>query len=182
MRLKNFKTSCRDKLYHHKAIKSSLIFWSSYLSKCPPANFCLCLALSQKSKVPVAYGKNSVSDLGISNDVTTNDVNVRIGNKTWWKCECCIPMETSIEGVCCLEITEICKRRFSSRFSSSLNFCRSDPHFVLWYFRWENFVSYLISIQCWSLANQNKRFLSLQTSWLSFSVKHFTLLIRSFPL
>ena len=32
----------------------------------------------------------------------------------------------------------------------------------------------------WSLANQNKSFLSLQTSQLSFSVKHFTLSIRRF--
>ena len=45
------------------------------------------------------------------------------------KCECCAPMETSIEGVCCLEILENCKPRFLS--TSCLNVCRSDPHFVL---------------------------------------------------
>ena len=35
-----------------------------------------------KSKVPVAYGRNSVSDLASSNDAPTNGVNGRIGNKT----------------------------------------------------------------------------------------------------
>ena len=119
-----------------------------------------------------------MSDLASSNDVATNGVNGRIGYKTWCKCECCAPMETSIEGVCCLEISEICKPRFSS--TSSLNVCSLDPHFELWYSRWENVVSYLISTQCWSLANQNKSFIAFQTSWLSFSVKHFTLLMRYF--
>ena len=54
-----------------------------------------------KSKVPVAYGKNSMSDLASSSNATTND-DGRIGNKIWCKCECCVPMETSIESVCCL--------------------------------------------------------------------------------
>ena len=36
-----------------------------------------------KLKVPVAYGRNSVSDLASSNDVTRNGVNGRISNKTW---------------------------------------------------------------------------------------------------
>ena len=40
-----------------------------------------------------------MSDLVTSNDVATNGVNGRIGNKTWCKYECCAPMETSIEGV-----------------------------------------------------------------------------------
>ena len=117
-----------------------------------------------------------MSDLASSNDVTKNGVNGRIGNKTWCKCECCAPMETSIEGFCSLDITEIWNRRFISRFLSCLNVCRSDTQFVLWYSWRENFVSYLISIQCWYLANQNKSFLSLQAPWFSFSVKHFTLL------
>ena len=82
-----------------------------------------------KSKVPVAYGRNSVSDLASSNDVATNGVYGRTGNKTWCKYECCTPMETSIESACCLEIPEICKPRFLS--ISCLNVCRSDPHFVL---------------------------------------------------
>ena len=55
-----------------------------------------------KSKVPVAYGRNSMSDLASSSNAVTNDVDGRIGNKTWCKCECCAPMETSIESVCCL--------------------------------------------------------------------------------
>ena len=76
-----------------------------------------------KSKVPVAYGRNSVSDLTSSNDVATNGVNGRIGNKFWCKCECCVPMETST-GVCCLEIPEIGKPRFSS--ASCLYVFRSD--------------------------------------------------------
>ena len=84
-----------------------------------------------KSKVPVGYGRNSVSDLASSNDVTKNGVNGRIGNKTWCKCECCAPMETSIEGFCSLDITEIWNRRFISRFLSCLNVCRSDTQFVL---------------------------------------------------
>ena len=53
-----------------------------------------------------------MSDLAKRNHGTTNGVNGRIGNKTWCKCECCALMETSIEGACCLEITEICKRKF----------------------------------------------------------------------
>ena len=121
-----------------------------------------------------------MSDLASSNDVATNGVNCRIGCKTWCKSECCAPMETSIKGVCCLEITEICNPRFSS--TSCLNVCRLDPHFELWYSRREYVVSYLISTHCWSLANQNKSFVALQTSWLSFSVKHLTLLMRSFSL
>ena len=35
-----------------------------------------------KSKVPVAYGRNSMSDLASSNDAAANDVDGRIGNKT----------------------------------------------------------------------------------------------------
>ena len=69
-----------------------------------------------------------MSDLASSNDLATNGVNGRIGNKTWCKCLCCAPMETSI-GDCCLEIPEICKPRFSS--TSCLNSCRSDPYFVI---------------------------------------------------
>ena len=88
-------------------------------------------------------------------------------------------MKTSIEGVCCLEIPEICKPRFSS--TSCLNVCILYPYFEVWYSRQEN-VSYLISTQCWSLANQNESFLALQALWLLFSVKHFTLLMRSFSL
>ena len=100
--------------------------------------------------------------------------------KTWCKCECCAPVKISIESVCCLEMSEISQQRFSS--TSCSNVCRLDPHFGLWYSRRENVVSYLISTQCWSLANQNKSFVVLQTSWFSFSVKHFALLMRSFSL
>ena len=49
-----------------------------------------------------------MSDLVSNNDVATNGVNGRIFYKTWCKCECCAPMETSTEGVCCPEIPEIC--------------------------------------------------------------------------
>ena len=35
-----------------------------------------------KSKVPVAYARNSMSDLASSNDAAANDVDRRIGNKT----------------------------------------------------------------------------------------------------
>ena len=66
---------------------------------------------------------NCVSDLASSNNVATNGVNGGIDNKTWWKYECCAPMETSIEGACCLEIPETCKPRFSS--TSRLKVCRS---------------------------------------------------------
>ena len=52
-----------------------------------------------KSKVPVGYGRNSMSDLASSSNAATNDVDDRIGNKTWSKCECCAPMETSLESV-----------------------------------------------------------------------------------
>ena len=50
-------------------------------------------------------------------------------------------MESSIEGVCFLEICDM--RIFFS--TSCFNVCRSDPHFVLWYSRRKNFASYLIS-------------------------------------
>ena len=120
--------------------------------KCPPANHCLHLALSQKSKkmtdfeklglepdsleaikskVLVAYGRDSVNDLARSTDLATNGVNARIDNKTWCKCEWCAPMGTIREGVYCLEIPDICKPRFLS--TSCLYVYRSDPHFVSWY-------------------------------------------------
>ena len=102
-----------------------------------------------------------MSDLVSSNDVATNGVNGRISNEFWYKCECCVQMETSTEVVCCLEIPEICNPRFSSTLC--LYVCKSDLHFVLWYSRWENFVNYLISTHCWSVGNQNKSFVSLQT-------------------
>ena len=150
MRLGNFMTSCSDKLCHHAlSIKSSSIFWSSRLAKCPPANLCFVWHVvrnrkndlrqkirlvtihfePKKIKVPVTYGRNSVSNLASSNNVATNGVNGRTGNKTWCKCERCAPMETSIECVCCLEIPGICKPSFSS--ISCLNVCRSDPYFVI---------------------------------------------------
>ena len=84
-----------------------------------------------KSKVPGGYGRDSMSDLANSSNAATNDVDGRIGNKTWCKCECCAPMETSIESVCCLEIPEICKPRFSGTLC--LYVCRSDLHFILRY-------------------------------------------------
>ena len=49
-----------------------------------------------KSKAPVDYGRNSVSDLANSSDAATNDVDGRIVNETWCKCECCAPIETGI--------------------------------------------------------------------------------------
>ena len=73
----------------------------------------------KKTKVPVTYGRNSLNDLASCNDVAINGVNGRTGNTKPGA-----PMETSIEGVCCLEIPEIYKPRFSS--SPSLNVCRSD--------------------------------------------------------
>ena len=138
------------------------------MAKCSLGNLCLHLARSQKSKewliskksacnhtllnrknkkVLVTYGRNSMSDLASSNGVAINDVNGRNWqHKTWCKCECCAPMESGKEGVCCLEILEICKLRFSS--TSCLNVCRSDPYFVIWFSRRENFISYLIITQC----------------------------------
>ena len=65
-----------------------------------------------KSKISVAYDRNSMSDFASSINAATNDMGGRIGNKTWCKCECCVSMETSIESVCCLEIPEISKLRF----------------------------------------------------------------------
>ena len=41
-----------------------------------------------KPQVPVGYGRNSASDLANSSNAATNDVDGRIGNKTWCKCEC----------------------------------------------------------------------------------------------
>ena len=65
VRLKNFMTSCRDKLYQH-TISNKINF-----------NFLIILFGKMSSK------RNSVNDLASSNDVTINDVNGRIGNKTW---------------------------------------------------------------------------------------------------
>ena len=117
-------------------------------------------------------------DVASSNDVATNAVNGKIGNKTWCKCECCAPMETSIEDVCWLETPEIFKPRFSS--TSCLYVCRSDPHFVLCSSGRENVVSHLISTQCWSFANQNKSFPLLQTLRLSFFCKTFYFISQIF--
>ena len=53
-----------------------------------------------------------MSDRASSNDVATNGVMVGIGNKTWCKCECRAPMETSIEGVCYLEFLRFASQDF----------------------------------------------------------------------
>ena len=95
------------------------------------------------SKIPVGYGRNSMNDLANSSSATTNDVDGRIGNNTWCKCECCAPRETSTESVCCLEIPEICKPRFSGALG--LYVCRSDPYFIPRYSMREKSVNYLIS-------------------------------------
>ena len=96
-----------------------------------------------KSKVPVGYGRNSMSYLATSSNAATNDMDGRTGNKTWSKCECCAPMETSVESVCCLEIPEVCKPRFSGTFC--LYVFRSDPHFIPRYSMREKSINYLIS-------------------------------------
>ena len=157
--LENFMATCRDKLYHHtisNRIKFNfliIVFGKTSSSKSLPLSgieaeverlndlekFNLTIhSWNDKSKVPVARGSSSVSDLAGTNDVATNGVNGRIGNKTLWKCEYCAPMEISIEAVCCLEMPDICKPILSS--TSCLNVCRSNPDFVLWYSRWENLV------------------------------------------
>ena len=82
-----------------------------------------------------------MSDLANSNAVT-NDVDGRIGNKTWCKCEFCAPMETMIESVFCLEIPETCKPRFLGTLC--LYVCRSD-HFITRYSMREKSINYLIS-------------------------------------
>ena len=103
-----------------------------------------------------------MSDLTSSNDVVTNGVNGRTGNKFWCKCESCIPMESST-GACLLPTTS---------WDLQANIFKNIV-FVCLYIR-STFcadilgkktllASYLISTQCWSLANQNKSFVSLQT-------------------
>ena len=84
VRLENFMTSCRDKLYHH-AISNKIkfnfliiLFGKMSSSKSLPSS-----STETESKVAVAYGRNFVSDLASNNDVTTNGVNGRIGYKTW---------------------------------------------------------------------------------------------------
>ena len=58
---------------------------------------------------------------------------------------------------------------------------RSDPHFVLWYSRRENFVSYLISTQCWSLANQKQKFsITSNLAIIVFCKTFYFILIGSF--
>ena len=119
VRSENFIASCRDKLYHHTISNKTkfnfliILFAKISSSKSLPSSgteseikkitdfekFGL-KSYSHleptKSKLPVAYGRNSVRDLASSNDVATNDVNGRIDNKTLCKCECCALMETSI--------------------------------------------------------------------------------------
>ena len=116
--IRKFMTSCRDKLYHHtisNKIKFNfliILFGKMSSNKSLPSSgtkseiermtdlekFSLPYTLEPtKSKVPVDCGRNSVSDLANSNDVTTNGVNVRISNQAWWKCECYATMETSIK-------------------------------------------------------------------------------------
>ena len=112
---------------------------------------------TDKIKVLVTYGRNSMSDLANSSNAATNDVDGRIGNETWCKCECCAPTETSIESVCCQEIPEICKARFSGALC--LYVSRSDSHFIPRYSMREKSINYLISTHIWSLPNQNKSFL-----------------------
>ena len=129
-----------------------------------------------KSKVPVGYGRNSMSYLATSSNAATNDMDGRTGNKTWCKCECCAPMETSVESVCCLEIPEICKPRFSGTLC--LYVCSSDPHFIPRYSMREKSINYLISTHIWSLPNQNKSFILIQTS--SYFFKNFALPTRHF--
>ena len=125
-----------------------------------------------KSKVPVAYGRNSMSDLASSSYAGTNDVDGRIANKTWCKRECCASMETG------MEISEICKPRFSGTLY--LHICRSDPHFILRYSMQEKSINHLISAQIRSLPNQEKTFILIKTS--SFFFNYFTVLITSISL
>ena len=89
--------------------------------------------------------------------------------------ECCAPRKTSTESVCCLEIPEICKPRFSGMLC--LYVCISDPHFIPWCSKGEKSINYLIATHIWSLPNQNKSFILIQTS--SYHFKLFTLLITS---
>ena len=69
-----------------------------------------------KSKTPVVYNQGNVS---LDDDTTTQAENTddapsgRIGNKEWCICGNCFPMETSFESICCMEIPEIHKPRFS---------------------------------------------------------------------
>ena len=96
-----------------------------------------------KSKVLVGHGRNSMNDLASSSNAATNDVDGRIGNKTWCKCECCAQMETHTKSAGCLEIPEICKLTFSGTFC--LYVCRSDPHLLPRYSMRKKSINYLIS-------------------------------------
>ena len=81
-----------------------------------------------KSKVLVAYCRDSVNDLSRSTDLATNGVNGRRDNEIWCKCEWCAPMGTIRESVYCLKIPDICNPGFLS--TSCFYVYRSDPHFV----------------------------------------------------
>ena len=72
-------------------------------------------------------------------------------------------------------IPEICKPRFSGTLC--LYVCSSDPHFIPRYSMREKSINYLISTHIWSLPNQGKSFILIQTS--SYIFKHFTLLMTS---
>ena len=76
-----------------------------------------------------------------------------------------------------LEIPEICKPIFYGRLC--LYVCRSDPHFISRCSMREKSINYLIFTHIWSLPNQNKSFISIQT--LSYFFRRFTLLITSSP-
>ena len=146
--IRKFMASFTDKLHFNamtNKIKKKLFFWSSYLAKCPLANLCLRLALSHKSKESLTSKNTSLNRQNLIFQLLMarilwviwpaammqSKMNWLIGNKTWCKREWCAAMKTSVNGVCFLEISEICKLRVSS--TSFLHVGRSDPHFVLWY-------------------------------------------------
>ena len=70
-----------------------------------------------------------MSDLASSNDAATNGVGSRIGSKPGANVNAVLQWKQPLKESGCLEIPEICKRRFSGM--SCLYVCRSDPDFVV---------------------------------------------------
>ena len=102
-----------------------------------------------------------------------NVMNGRIGKKTWCKFECCAPMETTIDGSAAKKFL-----RFASQdFQIYRVWTFADQIHILCY----DILDKKTSLVIWFPPNADpwdQIKVSLQTSQLSFSVKHFTLLLN----
>ena len=65
-----------------------------------------------KSKTNIEYEEiSSASECSDDSDVSTTATRIR--NITWCQCGKCMPMQTSVESLCCREMSEICEARYA---------------------------------------------------------------------